>query len=55
MEIAEPFDGAGGEPGFLLELLDRGALDGLARVVIADEAGGNFETAATDRDPRLVT
>ena len=53
VEIAEPLDALGGEAGFLLELLDRGALDGGIGVLVADQPGGKLEAPAADRDPRL--
>src|SRR5687768_5392636 len=54
VEIAEPLDAAGGEAGFLLELLDCGAFDRRLRVLVADQPGGKLEAAPADRQPLLV-
>jgi len=54
VEIAEPLDTLGGEPGFLLEFLDRRLLQRRILVLVADEARREFEAAAADRNPKLL-
>src|SRR5687768_15871867 len=45
VEIAEPLNALASEAGFLLQLLDRRALDGRVRFLVTHKAGGKFEAA----------
>ena len=45
---------AGAIAGFLLELADRGGLDLLAFLLVADQAGGKLEAGGAERHPILL-
>ena len=54
IEIAELLDPVGAVAGLLLQLARGATLDALARILVADQPGGQFEAAPAQRHAILL-